>query len=280
MAGLTTGIVCSSPRGGGALSESAFLACDGQIRWYDGGASRTSSGHGPGILLGVAGGLGPQAGIASAAAARIVANLYRDAVPDEPSIDLIHLIGRAHDRAYAAASRVGSVELATSLSLGWVIGGQLHWVQVGSSAIYLVRDRRVLRLTPVHTRHEFALRDGQPTPAAPAALTQAFLYGSRGFGADARLRLEPGLDSGAEYLQVGDWLISCTAGLRPGLTPGVVVDLVRRHREPQRVADELAVRGASWCGGRDLTAVVARVERVPSATVPISGRPGTGQTFL
>lgn len=262
-----------TPGGGDGL----FIGHDGRAARYEGGEPRVTDAGGSGALLVVASGVGDEPDEAAAAAIRVVGRLFDGPVPAEPAPSMLRYIRHMHDRLRAEAGRRGPIVAGASLTAAWVLAGQLHWAQLGGTALLLVRDGRVSRLSPAHTRREFAVRDGRPAPADADALAQAFLYGSRGFGDDAALRLEEGLDCGVEYLAVGDAVVLCAPAVRRALGDAALCDALRRFDDPQRAADEIARRAGRSAPGP--AAIIARIDRVPTPTVPLA-RPGTGATFL
>jgi len=282
MIGLRIGWATRAAAGGPLRSSAVFRAFDGVSRWTDFVGEHAEPGSGTGALLGVAAGLGEgdAAAQASAATARVLPKLYRPGLPDDPARGLLAFIRQMHDRLRAEAAGAGPVVGGASLTLAWALGGEVFWAQVGTTGLLLVREDRATRLTPVHTRREFAVRDGLSGIDRPDALAQAFLYGSRDLGDRARLRLEPNLDAGRELLAVGDALLLAPAEVLDALTVSEVTASARRYADPQALADTLADKVRPRCPGADLALVVARIDRVPSPTIPVSGRSGTGATFL
>jgi PPM family protein phosphatase len=284
MATLTVGVECSAGTVSGAPAANAdnfLVGHRGQVTIREGPRMRTVPAGGAGDLLAVADGLGEGAVLASDTAVRVAAKLYRPGVPRRPAATLLDFVQRAHTRLYRRAGNQGS--MGSTLTLAWVLDGQVHWLQIGHSRLYLDRERTLTRLTPDHTHREFAVRDGHTLPDAPDRLAQALIYGSRGLGHDHALRLEPGLDTGCEWLEPGDRLLLCTDGVWGVLDDVALADVLRTASEPDEVARAVIHRARQRGSTDNATAVVARVDRVPARTDPPDdrrGRRGSGRTFL
>ena len=284
MTGLKIGVVCAAglAKGPGDNADNYLLGVGGRVSWLEGERERVEPAGGAGTLLAVCDGMGTTPSMASIACERVMAKLYKPGVPKSPTRTMLSYVQRSHDRLHARARRGGPVGMGSTLTLAWVLEGCVHWVQVGNSRLYLLRDGEFTRLTPDHTRAEFANRDGVTVPDRPDGLAQAFLYGSVDLGDDAGLRLEPGLDTGVEYLQVEDRLVLCTDGLWGSVDEVSMHDVLRNVPEPQAAAVGLAERARARGAVDDITVMVARVDRVPARTDPPGGevRTGTGTTFL
>ncbi len=267
---LTIGRICDlgvgKAAGGRDRNEDNLLVChEGEVSLLVDGQERRAKQEGEGTLLVVCDGMGGHADghVASTAAVRVMAKLYQSGAPRRVVRVLHNYVLEAHRSLHRAARQNGPVAMGTTLTAAWLVQGVCAWVHVGDSRLYLFRGGQLFRLTADHTRNEFARRDGLPTTPMGEHLAQNFIYGSRGLGDDASLRLDKGADCGAEALQKGDWLLLCTDGVTGTLSDEEVGEILRRHTEPQACAAALH-RRAIERGSRDnVTAMVVRVDEVP-----------------
>ena len=162
----------------------------------------------------------------------------------------------AHGRLRARASRDGVVRMGTTVDVVWVEGGRATWAHVGDSRIYLLRGGCLSALTRDHTRAEFAERDGRPTPSHPHNLAQNFIYGSRGLGQDAGVRIDAGVDTGTFEVQPGDRLVLTTDGVHGAVTLEAMLAITLEARGPQECADALVAAGMREGSDDNLTALV------------------------
>jgi len=102
---------------------------------------------------------------------------------------------------------------------------------------------------------------------APHALSQSFIFGSRGLGHDQNIRLDVGLDTGHLSLQSNDQFLLCSDGLSGAIAPSQMTALLTDPQSPTATttAHQLA-RAAMAAGTTDnVTAMVLRVGKVSSA---------------
>lgn len=271
----TVGVVCSlgvgPQRGGRERNEDNYLVCqDNKITYLDGEHERRAVGGGDGVLVAVCDGMGghEDGHIASTAAARVMAKLYRPGSPKNPPKALLKYISNAHQRLYWKARDRGPVDMGTTLTVCWLLEGKAAWANVGDSRVYLFRDNRLRQLSADHTRNEFARRDGMADLPDGDNLAQNFIYGSRGIGDNTRLRLEPGLDSGLEPLKSGDRLLLCTDGLWGAVDDASMADVLRHTPDPQPAAVALTERAIARGSTDNITVLVVRVESPKAKELP------------
>ncbi len=262
--GITIGLVCStgieSERGGRAANEDNYLVCrKGQIRFRDGDKEVIRQQEGAGVLLAVADGMGghEDGALASAAAVQAFSLLFSKGRPQAPELALLRFVLKAHDRLHATVARRGSVRLGTTLTGAWILDGRMHWVHVGDSRLYF------FRLTADHTHREFALRDQRPIPPDADRLAQSFVYGSRGLGEDASVRVDPGRDTGSRHLRPGDIILLCTDGLTGFVDDHRIADALREVPQPAACAEVLVERAIASGSNDNITVMVARVDEIP-----------------
>ncbi len=265
--GITIGLVCSvgsgSNRGGRAVNEDNYLVCrDGEIRFRDEDKEVVKEQAGAGILLAVADGMGghEDGALASSAAVQAFSLLFSRGETQAPELSLLRFVLKAHTRLHSTVARRGSVRMGTTLTGAWMLDGRLYWVHVGDSRLYFYRNDILVRLTADHTRREFALRDHRSIPPDPDMLAQCFIYGSRGLGADANIRIDPGRDTGSRNLRPGDRLLLCSDGLTGFVDDRRISDALREVPSPAACAEVLVERAIAHGSNDNITVMVARVD--------------------
>ena len=275
------GVVCDvgvgPDLGGRNRNEDNFLVCyDGEARFHsEEGRLIVEPQLGEGALVAVCDGMGghEDGDVAASTAVQVLRKLYQPSAPRHPARVLLKYIMDSHRQLYNAANEEGPVSMGTTLTVAWFVHGTVAWAHVGDSRLYLLRRGELLQLSTDQTRNEFARRDGLPLTRDGEHLVQNFIYGSRGLGDNTDLRLEHGLDSGAEVLYPGDRVLLCSDGVTTGLKHEALREILADTLDPQ-VAAEILTRRAQQAGTRDnVTAVVVRVDEVkdmPVAAVRIA----------
>ncbi len=263
----TIGLVCDvgvGPAAGGRErnEDSYLLCCDGGITWRTLDGDRSLDQPGDGVLLAVCDGMGghDDGHVASATAAQVLAKLYQPGAPKRPARVLLKYLLDSHRQLYWAARNDGPVSMGTTVTAVWLLNGTAAWAHVGDSRLYLCRSGRLFQLTADQTRNEFARRDGRPVSVEGDHLVQSFIYGSRGLGDNTSLRLEHGLDSGAEVLHRGDRLLVCSDGLTSAVPDDVILATLQAHDEPQLAANALLKLALERGSTDNVTIVVVRVD--------------------
>ncbi|MBX2800061.1 MAG: protein phosphatase 2C domain-containing protein [Myxococcales bacterium] len=284
----TIGVVCDigvgANAGGRSRNEDNFLVCqNGGARFLsEEGVERHDGQSGEGVLVAVCDGMGghDDGDVAAATAVRVLRKLYQPDAPRRPARVLLKYILDSHDQLHQAANKDGAVAMGTTLTVAWLVHGTVAWANVGDSRLYLFRAGDLVQLSSDQTRNEFARRDGRPTTDDGDHLVQNFIYGSRGLGDDPAIRLDHGLDSGAEILHAHDRLLLCTDGVTNALSRDEVCRVLHDVADPQQAAEQLR-RVAMERGSRDnITAVVVRVDAVAHHTASAgSGRSSTVHYF-
>jgi serine/threonine protein phosphatase PrpC len=284
MSAYTTGVVCSSGPAGARPAphtDNYLIGVAGDVTWRDGERERRETTGGAGALFAICAGLGEGPDVASTSTARVMGKLYRPGVPPDPAKALREYVLRSHERLHDRTATAGPVRMGAALTLAWCLEGRATWIQVGHARMFLWRRGALTRLTPLHTRKEFAVRDGVTLPDEPDSLAQAFLFGSRGLGDDRSLRLEPGLDVGSEYLEPGDRLVFLTASVAKAVDEVSVADVLRNVADPQASSVSVVERARARGSQDPLTVLITRVDRIPARTMPPEGgaRKGVSHTF-
>ncbi|MCO4747125.1 MAG: serine/threonine-protein phosphatase [Proteobacteria bacterium] len=263
------GVNCSigSPvaSGGRERNEDNFLVCaGGQVRWRHGDVIQSRLSNGEGVLVAVCDGMGghEHGDAASRKAARIMAELYRPGRPRDPARALRRYLLDAHGRLHFRERERGPVTMGTTLTAAWFLGGKLHWAHVGDSRLYLFRAGRLQQLTEDHTRNLFRERDGLPPLPEGDHLAQAFLYGSRGLGDNAGLRIEYGRDTGSAELMVGDQILLATDGAYRILGDADIEDLLAQGLPAQELADLIIEQAIGHNTTDNATVVVVAIDEL------------------
>lgn len=216
-----------------------------------------------GTLVAVADGMGghEDGDLASSAAVRAMARIFKRGLPDDPELSLHKFVMDAHRRLHAKVSELGPVKMGTTLTSCWILDGKATWCQVGDSRLYLYREGAIRQVTRDHTRAEFARRDGRRVDSDGPFLAQNFVYGSRGFGDDHNIRIDAGTDTGMLTLRAGDRLLLCSDGLSGVVEEHRIASALRETPEPQACATSLMERALASGSDDNVTVMVIRIDQ-------------------
>ena len=265
---VSVGVVCSvgvgQDRGGRATNQDNYLVCrDGSVRWRDGETEQILDAPVRNeVLLAVADGMGghEDGEIAAAAAVQALSRLYQRPLPTDPEGELRTFLLETHHRVRERVAQGGEVKMGTTLTVAWLLGDRVVWAHVGDSRLYHWREGRITRITRDQTREEFAMRDRRPTPTHPRYLAQNFIFGSRGLGNDASLRIDRGLDTGSFTLRPGDRLLLSSDGLHGRLEDAHLGEILDNVPTPQACGVSLAERAMAHQSDDNITALVLNVD--------------------
>jgi len=268
---VTIGTTCSlgigPAHGGRTENEDNFLvALRGRLRLRNSrGETVEQDIEGGGVLVAVADGMGghDQGEVASSQAVATLARLWQHGRPGDPERALADWLPRAHAELRQVVSPSGPVNMGTTLSALWIVHDRAGWVHVGDSRLYRMRGGQLWRLSRDQTHAEFAQRDRRepgPNASYPA---QSFIFGSRGLGHDAELRIDPGVDTGTLNLAVGDRLLLCSDGISGFVDDDRIASVLARARDPQEAADDLVDLAMESGSDDNVTAVVVHVRSLP-----------------
>ncbi len=271
---LQIGLVCDlgvgERFGGRRRNEDNYLVChNGSVRYRLEHSEQRLIQWGEGTLVAVCDGMGghEDGDVASAAAVQVLAKLYRPGLPRNAEQVLRKYVEGAHRQLYEAVSEDGPVSMGTTVTVAWVVGGALHWVNVGDSRLYLWRSGTLQQLTVDQTRNAFARRDGKTETPDGHHLVQNFIYGSRGLGDNTLLRIEEGLDTGSVDVQPGDRVILCTDGLTKAVSNERIARMLGERGPPQPTSEQLTDL-AKRLGSRDnITTLIVDVSELREETV-------------
>jgi len=163
---------------------------------------------------------------------------------------------RCNQQIFQAGQREVRLKgMGTTVVAGLLLGQQLHYVHVGDSRLYRLRDGQLQRLTEDHSllqemMDQSGQREGEIVTAIPGNIV------TRALGAEADV--EPAL--GCDDIQVGDLYLSCSDGLSDRLT-----DAVMRHtlmgQEGLAAMVEHLIMQANEAGGEDnISLVLLRIK--------------------
>lgn len=237
-------------------ADNYVVGAQGRVLWRERDREHVEHKGGPGTLVAIVRGHGDHAEVAGIVAAQVLAKLRDADPPKDPAKALRRFVLDAHAQLAGTAARKYASPVGASLSAVWVVGRTAGWVSVGGTRLYLVRGGRITRLSADQTLDEFARRDGRPCPEDGARLAQQFIRG--GDGAD--LRVDRGLDSGVEALQVGDRLLLTTPGVHDAVDDASLADVLAHVPEPQAASVMCMERAIARGSVDNLGAIVARVD--------------------
>lgn len=259
--------------GGRSRNEDNFLvAHDGLVRWREEEAVVTNPWSGVGLLAAVADGMGGHSDghIASLKAVQAVAAWPATAEESDPEGALLRWLLEAHHEIRATMSR--PIQMGTTLVVLWVREDRAYWAHVGDSRLYVLRKGVLHLLTRDQTRAEFAGRDRRPTPAHANLLAQNFIFGSRGLGDDAGLRLERGLDSGSFRLEAGDRMLLSSDGVTGWVEESEVGSVLLEAADAKMAAKRMVARAMEARSEDNATALTVfadlRVMEIGATIIP------------
>jgi protein phosphatase len=178
---------------------------------------------------------------------------------DDPQEGLKNFLLNAH---YAIRTTIPRpIQMGTTFVIAWLIEDRAWWANVGDSRLYVLRKGVLHLLTRDQTREEFARRDRRTIPPHPGLLAQNFIFGSRGLGNDAGIRLDVGLDTGSFLLEPGDRLLLCTDGVTGWLEDAVIGVTLRDTRDPWSGAKALVEKAMEAESEDNITALLVFYDR-------------------
>jgi len=131
--------------------------------------------------------------------------------------------------------------------------GLAHWVHVGDSRLYVLRDRQLIQVTEDQTLARFLLEEGEITPEqVPTHYSRHVLDQCVGYGI-----CEP--ETGELEVHSKDLLILTTDGLHKKIPPETLISLLNAETCLETKAKSI-VQAALDAGGKDnITIVVAEI---------------------
>ncbi len=191
---------------------------------------------------------------------------------DERDVDVLGEMCTALQRAdlrvcEEAARSPEHADMGTTLTVAYLHGSRLFVAHVGDSRCYLLRGKKMYRLTRDHTlvneMVQHGILESEDDALAPFRnVITNFVGGSL-----------PGVRVEVHRVQVapGDAVLLCTDGLTNMLSDAQIAAILTAHPDPRDACDRL-VDAANDAGGKDnVTAVVARCEELPDAARRLAG---------
>lgn len=260
------------------LATEAFIGARAQQQ--DAAAAR-GFGQDGGAVLVLADGLGGHTG--GAEASRIVVEAFREAAD---AGDFDHVLNRApalrraldiaNERISRGADPAdGHRGMASTAVAAVIADGQVRWISVGDSHLYLWRDGKLAKLNEDHSQAGVMLRTGQYQPTDPEVLAARSVLVSALTG--RRLEIVDHPDDAFD-LAIGDLLVLASDGLNT-LEVDEIEALLNQSGEQsaKEISDLLidTVRDRRADRQDNTAVVVARIEALPA---PMSRADATAVT--
>lgn len=176
---------------------------------------------------------------------------------DEAALDMDRCLRQA-------AQQPGLSGMGATLSALWLDGAYGWWVQAGDSRIYLLRGAELRQISRDQSPVGRMRADGQLTEEDARKHPYKHMIDQclGGAGVEAKP------DTGELVIQTGDIFLLCSDGLSDGLWDRELAAGLAQlslGKSTEQIAQALVARANAASGNDNITAVVARVERVPIA---------------
>jgi protein phosphatase len=144
--------------------------------------------------------------------------------------------------------------MGTTLTAFVVDGRAAHFVHIGDSRAYLLRDGELGQVSDDHSLVGEMVRDGRLTPDEAAVHPHRSIL-SRALGTEATAKI----DEFTVDLLPGDVILLCSDGLS-GPVAGDALRLALTRSDPQQAAERLVLEARRLGGPDNITAVVVRFD--------------------
>lgn len=218
--------------------------------------------------------------VASAMVVDIISRKVAESDGTDPLGTLRDAIQSASDQVHQMAqAQDGRKGMGATVVCAWISGKHLYSAYVGDLRLYLVRNRRIYRLTQDHSWIQEALDSGILTPEQAvghpnAHVIRRYVGSPEAPDVDFRLRLNPAetpqqsIANQGLVLKNGDQLLLCSDGLTDLVNDQEILDLINENPAEEVVDKMIAL--ANKRGGHDnITTVIIRVPD----SVFVEGRP-------
>jgi serine/threonine protein phosphatase PrpC len=200
-------------------------------------------------------------GVSESNASKPVKTL-QDAIEDASQAIAAHSAGKAEQEGMGA-----------TCACAWVIGNQLYTAHVGDSRMYLIRSRKIKRITKDHTWVQEALEKGIITPEQVhdhpnVHVIRRYLGSLELPNVDFRMWLD-GAETDDEArsnqgfeLEPADIILLCSDGLTDLVWDDEILKIIRSEKELASAAESL-VNTANERGGHDnITVILMKVPQL------------------
>ena len=163
---------------------------------------------------------------------------------------IISEINKINDRIMNySLENLGGLKSGTTLSVGMVIGDNLHIIHIGDCRVYRIRDGKITRLTEDHSYVAKLIKEGLiSADEANHHPDRNRITRALGFQED----FFP--DINKERIQPDDIYIFCTDGLYEGMSDEEILDTV--NKEPRENIAKRLIEKAKESGGADNITVI------------------------
>lgn len=164
-------------------------------------------------------------------------------------------LSQAHTQVRREAAEQPKLRgMGTTVTLAYSLNEVLFVAHVGDSRCYLLREKRLHRLTQDHTLVEDMVKSGALTPEAAAKHRWRHVITSTVGGNSADVRV----DVHRLHMQAGDQVLLCSDGLTNMVSDEEIVGILEAEQRPEEVCRKL-IALANEKGGKDnITVVIAR----------------------
>lgn len=174
--------------------------------------------------------------------------------PGERLAELATRLDRRVARARRANEDMGG--MGTTLTLVWLRGDWAHWVHVGDSRLYLLRNHKIQQVTKDHTLARFLVAEKEITPKqAENHYSKEILDQYLGCGDCVP-------DAHGFRIAAGDTLLLSSDGLYRLVHFEPMAAILRADTSPAEKVREMVNQALAAGGTDNITAVVVDVSRV------------------
>lgn len=212
-----------------------------------------------GALFIVADGMGGHAAgeVASEIAVDTVSKVYYQDDNDDVLASLVYAIKRAntliHQRAAENMLRSG---MGTTCVAAVLRGSTAYIANVGDSRAYFIHNGQVRQVSQDHSWVAEQVRAGLLTDEQARSHAQRNVI-TRSLGTQPDVEI----DTFAEHLEIGDFVILCSDGLSGLITDNDLLSIISQY-QPQESVYHLVERANENGGPDNITVIVARVQEV------------------